>query len=92
MFHRFSAQKMNWHQLIRTVIIHAVPFSFLGGLLNLFGGNQVAAFEAVQNAAQAVVQQQGITGVFETVVNVGGVNVTVRGTVINGIVQIGTFF
>jgi hypothetical protein len=72
--------------------IFGKPQHNLGSLLNQFGGNQQAAYEAVQNAAQAAVQQQGITGVFEIVVNVGGVNVTVRGNIINGVCRIGTFF
>jgi len=72
--------------------IFGKPQHNLGQLLNQFGGNQQAAYQAVQNAAQAAVQQQGIAGVFEIVVNVGGVNVTVRGNVINGVVHIGTFF
>ena len=46
----------------------------------------------VESAAQAAAQQQGINGVFTTVVNVGGQNITVRGIVINGTLRIGSFF
>ena len=61
--------------------------------MNQFGGNQEAAFQAVQDAAQVAAQQQGIAGVFDNlVVNIGGVDITVRGNVINGVVNIGTFF
>jgi len=51
--------------------------------LGLGGG----AYEA---AATAAAQQQGINGVFQIVVSVGGQQVTVRGIVINGVVRIGT--
>jgi RHS repeat-associated protein len=68
------------------------PQHKLGPLLNQFGGNQQAAFEAVQNAAQAAIQQQGITGKYKIVVNVAGLDVTVKGTVMNGVARIGTFY
>jgi len=62
-------------------------------LLNFFGGNQTAAFNAVQSATVSALTRAGITsGTFEVVVAVGGMNVTVRGIVENGIVKIGTFF
>lgn len=62
-------------------------------LLNLFGGNQTAAFNAVQSATVAALTRAGITsGTFEIVVTVGGMNVTVRGIIQNGVVHIGTFF
>jgi RHS repeat-associated protein len=72
--------------------IFGEPKHNLGPLLNQFGGNQQAAFEAVQNAAQAAIQQQGITGKYKIVVNVAGLDVTVKGTVMNGVARIGTFY
>jgi hypothetical protein len=47
---------------------------------------------ALQQATEAAVQQQGLTGVFETTVQVAGETVTVRGNVVNGVVKIGTAF
>lgn len=62
-------------------------------LLNFFGGNQTAAFNAVQSVTVSALTRAGITsGTFEVVVTVGGMNVTVRGIVENGIVKIGIFF
>ena len=55
-------------------------------------GSQEAAFKAIQQATEAAVQQQGLTGVFQTTVRVAGETVTVRGNVIGGVVKIGTAF
>ncbi|MGH9680190.1 MAG: hypothetical protein ACRD4Y_09575, partial [Candidatus Acidiferrales bacterium] len=55
-------------------------------------GSQQAAFNALQQATEAAVEKQGLTGVFETTVQVAGETVTVRGNVIGGIVKIGTAF
>jgi len=55
-------------------------------------GSQEATFSAVQNAAQAAVRNQSLSGVFQTTVNVAGQNVVVRGNVIDGVARIGTFF
>ena len=55
-------------------------------------GSQRAALGALQNATSTAVQSQGIIGVFETSVEVGGVQVTVRGAVVQGQVRIGTAF
>jgi hypothetical protein len=68
------------------------PGHNLGDLLSKFGGSQEQAYNAVQNATQAAVRQQGLTGVFQTTVNVAGETITVRGTVVNGVVKMGTFF
>jgi hypothetical protein len=57
-----------------------------------FGGDQSKAFGAIQNAAQQEITAQGITGVFERAVTVGGSQITVRGTVLDGVVKIGTAF
>jgi len=42
----------------------------LAPLLNQFGGNQQAAFQAVQNGAAIAAKQQGITGMFTQTINV----------------------
>ncbi len=64
----------------------------LGSFLIKYGGNQVSAYNALQNAAQEQIIARGITGVFEETVIVGGEIITVRGNVVNGIVKIGTAF
>ncbi len=63
----------------------------LGSLIQRFG-SQGATFQAVRSATQAAVKSQGLTGVFETTVNVSGQHVVVRGKVIEGVARIGTFF
>ncbi|MCL2726618.1 MAG: hypothetical protein FWD69_19535, partial [Polyangiaceae bacterium] len=63
----------------------------LGPLVQEFG-SQEATFAAVENATQAAINAQGLTGIFETTVSVAGQNVVVRGNVMDGIVRIGTFF
>jgi RHS repeat-associated protein len=63
----------------------------LGGLLSQFK-SQEEAFAAIQGATEAAAQQQKLTGIFETTVQVGGQAITVRGNVVNGVVQIGTAF
>lgn len=55
-------------------------------------GSQEAAYNALRQATQAAVSQQGLTGVFEISVKVGSQTVTVRGTVVNGVAEIGTAF
>jgi len=50
------------------------------------------AFNAIQKAVQAPVEQQGLTGGFQTTVQVGGETITVTGIVINGASGIGTAF
>jgi hypothetical protein len=55
-------------------------------------GSQEATFTAVQNAIQAAVKSGGLSGIFETTVEVAGQNVVVRGNVIDGVARIGTFF
>jgi len=63
----------------------------LGPLVASYG-SEVAAYEALEKATIQTVTSQGISGIFEVVVNVGGLNVTVRGAVVNGLVKIGTAF
>jgi RHS repeat-associated protein len=64
------------------------PAHNLDQLVDQLGGQQ-QAFDALQNA----VQGQGLPdGLFNTVVNVGGIDVTVTGNVINGVANIGTAY
>ena len=55
-------------------------------------GSREAAFDALQKGAQSAVDAGKLTGRFETVVNVGGFDVTVRGAVVDGVARIGTAF
>jgi len=64
----------------------------LGPLLETFGGDAVGATYRLQNAAQAFANQGAIKGVFQTTVDVAGQTVTVRGAVIDGIVNLRTAF
>jgi len=53
----------------------------------------VKAYIALEKVTQQYVNSNKITGTFkDIIVNVNGVDVTVRGTVINGQVKIGTAF
>jgi hypothetical protein len=63
----------------------------LDSLVSEFGSRE-AAGNAIQQAAEGAVRQQGLTGVFETSVKVGNQSITVRGIVIDGAVKIGTAF
>ena len=51
------------------------------------------AYNALESTTQKYISSNNITGNFkDIIVNVNGVDVTVRGTVINGQVKIGTAF
>ena len=63
----------------------------LESLVSEFGSRE-AAGNAIQQATEAAVRQQGLTGVFETSVKVGSQSITVRGAVVDGAVKIGTAF
>ena len=63
----------------------------LGGLVNQFGSVE-KAYNALWNATMTAVQAQGITGLFELTVTVGGQVITVRGNVIDGILYISTAY
>lgn len=64
------------------------PDHNLDALVNQLGGQENAF-----NALESAVQSQGLpNGVFSTVVDVGGSQVTVTGNVINGVARIGTAF
>jgi RHS repeat-associated protein len=67
------------------------PGHNLDPLLQQFG-SQDSLFNAVRDSTQAAIESQGISGIFETTVNVGGQDVVVRGNAIDGIARIGTFF
>lgn len=55
-------------------------------------GSQQAAYNALQQAVQAVANASHLTGVYEQVVLIGGQEVTVTGRVVNGVARIGTAF
>lgn len=64
-----------------------------GPLLARFGGNQTAAFNAIQAATVARLQFLGyasINGLFETVIWIGPHRIVVQGAIINGVVKIST--
>ena len=63
----------------------------LDSLVKTFGSPE-KAFRALQDATQATVREQGIKGVFETAVKVGGETVTVRGNIVDDVVKLGTAF
>jgi hypothetical protein len=57
------------------------------------GGDQIKAFKALEGATQKYVNTNKITGNFkDIIVNVHGIDITVRGAVIDGKVKIGTAF
>lgn len=64
----------------------------LEGVLDAFKGDKLEAFKALEGEAQRLVDQGRIKDVFETVVQVGGQNVTVRGRVVDGVARVGTAF
>ena len=51
-----------------------------------------AALKAIEEATQAAAEEQGLQGVFQTIIKVGNETITVRGKVIDGIARIGTAF
>ncbi|MGH6868443.1 MAG: hypothetical protein ACREDA_06150, partial [Methylocella sp.] len=56
-------------------------------------GSQEAAFRAIEDAARDAVKAQGITGEFKIRVEVDGIELTVKGNVMNdGSVKIGTAY
>jgi RHS repeat-associated protein len=66
------------------------PEHGLGPLVQKLGG-PLAAYEAIQQAAQEQVQANGTNGVFKDVaVTVGGQVIEVSGRIISGVVNIGT--
>ena len=62
----------------------------LQNVLNMFGGDKVKAYNAIERATAQ--RMSGQAGTFQTVINVGGTNVTVRGAVVNGLTRISTAF
>ena len=55
-------------------------------------GDESNALEAIRDAAEQAVKKKGITQQFEETIQVGSRQITVRGTVIDGDVRIGTAF
>jgi hypothetical protein len=55
-------------------------------------GSQANAYAALQAATESAVQRQGLTGEFETTVEVGRQSVKVTGVVMNGTARIGTAY
>jgi len=55
-------------------------------------GSREEAFRMLQRQTQAAVGRDGLTDTFETVVNIKGYDVTVRGKVVDGTTRIGTAF
>ncbi|MEZ4446815.1 MAG: RHS repeat-associated core domain-containing protein [Polyangiaceae bacterium] len=64
----------------------------LDTVLGSFNGDAVAAFNALEGAAQQLANKGTIKGVFETTVEVAGQTVTVRGAVIDGVAKVATAF
>jgi RHS repeat-associated protein len=64
----------------------------LNGLLKKYSGNTVKAYRGITDATQKYVKKNNITENFETILKVKGYNVTIRGTVINGMARISTAF
>jgi hypothetical protein len=64
----------------------------LEGFLGKFSGDQVKAFQALEKATQKLADKGKIDDVFESVVKVEGIEVTVQGKVIDGIANIATAF
>ncbi|WP_070969422.1 hypothetical protein [Vibrio sonorensis] len=64
----------------------------LGSVLEKFSGDNVKAFQAIEKATQNLANDGIISDTFEAKVSVKGIEVTVRGKVIDGNVNIGTAF
>ena len=76
--------------------IFGKPEHNFNNFLREFGGNQTRAYNAIYEAAQNYVTQNKITGIInkanEITVTVCGYDVTFRGNVIDGILNLGTTF
>ena len=77
--------------LLLFFVFFGQPKHNLDKVVDVFGSPQ-KAFDALQDATEAAVKNQGTKGVFETTVKVGGEVVTVRGKVVDGVVKIGVAF
>ncbi len=64
----------------------------LGNILERHGNDPIRAMRAVQSETQKVISNRGIIGLFEEKVKVEGIEITVRGRVIDGVARIGTAF
>ena len=59
----------------------------------MFNNDMTKAFDSLQKATLEYVNKNGITGVFkDVVVRANGVDITVRGSVVNGVMKLGTAF
>ena len=72
--------------------IFGKPKHNLGQVLQKFGGSQKMVFGAIESATKVVVKAKRLTGIFQTSVQVGGTQVRVGGSVVDGVVKIGTAF
>lgn len=77
----------------RLAHIFGNPGHNLSGYLGTFGGSQTAAFSAMETATVSTLTRLGLTaGTFQEVVTVAGFQITVRGSIVGGVVKIGTAF
>ena len=68
----------------------------LGGVLDAFGGDKIAAFQALERGVQTQVAERSLkataSGLYKTTVDVAGSTVTVEGRIIDGQPRIGTAY
>lgn len=64
----------------------------LGPVLSAFGGDELAAFRALEEATQLLADTGAVQGVFHTTIHVAGQAVTVRGAVLDGAARVSTAF
>lgn len=64
----------------------------LGPVLDAFGGDELAAFRALEEATQLLADTGAVQGVFHTTIHVAGQAVTVRGAVMDGAARVSTAF
>jgi hypothetical protein len=64
----------------------------LGPVLSAFGGDELAAFRALEEATQLLADTGAVQGVFHTTIHVAGQAVTVRGAVMDGAARVSTAF
>jgi hypothetical protein len=72
---------------------HKIEGHKLTGFLAQYNGDTIAAFKAIENAAQGLADQGKLTGIFNGVpIDVNGVIITVKGRVMDGVVKISTAY
>ena len=57
-----------------------------------FNGDRLKAYKAIWQSIQNYVLENSMDGIFEQIISVKGISITVRGKVIDGVVKIGTAF